>query len=201
MGIALTKCMAEGDLELLPDELYAVDRVFDSSQSRYRRWEYAMALRAYLDSGAALAGGYIIDVGGTGSPFQKMVEGEVDVIDPRENIPVEEWFGQPASAVFCISVIEHVENLEDFCSHLIRVTSPGGLLFLTMDIWDGGDEDKAHFSWLRKRIFTPASWMSLSDWFLARGFSLLGEADWAYHGCELENWGYSFASLALVKEK
>ncbi len=103
--------------------------------------------------------------------------------------------------VTCISVLEHVPDLDNFVNHLVRVTAPGGLLFLTMDIWGEPAHvpDKAHWHWMRKRIFSVDGWKGLAETAYLNGFRLLGDADWDYHDATLENWGYSLCSLALVK--
>jgi hypothetical protein len=208
--IPLTKTLDPADRAELTAELAVVDQHFtkDAPQHPLRRWEYALALRAH-DQWAATAqiGGPIYDVGGSGSPFYRMLDPyQVRVVDPKE-LHGEDLArflqGSPrlGAAVFCLSVIEHVADLDRFLYHLACLTAPGGLLFLTMDFGDTtghhplSDPDPFHFHWMRRRIFTRTSWYALGlD--LPR-FDLFGEADWAYHGAHV--YDYTFASLALQK--
>jgi len=119
---------------------------------------------------------------------------------------VEEWKGM-AQAVFCISVLEHVADLDGFLDGLSRVVAPGGLLFLTFDmtfsVWDWADgKDHSHFNWMRVRLFTQETWLALAAALKVRGFELFGEADWSPVNPEmLENWGFTFGSLCMKRER
>lgn len=202
--IPLTKTMNRGDLDLLAEEIAIVDSVGLSGQTpEARRWEYAMALRAqtaWWDAGGR--GTRIADVGGAGSPFYKMVGAESTfVIDLGENESLAEYLhGEDARLfpqVFCLSVLEHVEDVDQFLYHLGCLVAPGGLLFLTMDCWDRrGCPDTAHFHWMRKRIFEVPGWIDLMQ--LLRDFETLGGHDLRYHDHQLYG-SYSVASLALRK--
>lgn len=222
----LTKTMnAPQDYAELAQELAVVDKHFGSASPQHeaRRWEYSLALRA-MEMWPGPTGErsvFVADVGGAGSPLYLMVhealEGInrcVEVVDPAS--PRKESLAQYRQAlvaekrllpnvVLCVSVLEHIPipEYEQFLQDLADVTAPGGLLFLTMDI--KGDEepgDNKHFAGMRTHIYTPASWKALADKMVGKGFNLLGEADWAYHGDMLFGGpsGYSFASIALVKK-
>jgi len=198
--IEFTKTLHPGDYEKLEHELAYVDRYAEelAGQGPHRRWEYAMALRVLGDSAGK---GLCLDVGGAGSPFWKMARDllglDVRVVDPKTTFPLESCAAS-APCVVCISVLEHVPDLYEFCSHLVRVTAPGGILFLTADIWNRSpyEPDTAHYHWMRQRIFTPESWQHLAVWFAAVGFSAMGLTDWTYNGDQNEH-GYSFCSLTL----
>lgn len=207
MELPLTKTLQLSDYDELKPELVIVDRHFHRAreQHEHRRFEYAMALRAY----AVWARGRrktpeprLYDVGGAGSPFQHMVP--VTVIDPDQpgGQTLEQFvrLGYRADGVFCLSVLEHVKVLDPFLHSLTRLLVQGGLLFLTMDITeDGTDPATVHFAHMRERIFSPASWRSLAGELALHGFTLLdGQADWHYYGHTLYG-SYSFASLAMVK--
>jgi hypothetical protein len=75
--------------------------------------------------------------------------------------------------------------------------APGGLLFLTMDFWDQPGPDRAHFHWMRKRIFNYGFERAIMEPLLDAGFFWLGDRDLTYHGPQV--YDYTFASLALVK--
>lgn len=237
-NLPLTKCLDPADFDQLAEELVIVDRYFTSAREQHpmRRWEYAMALRALAiwhrgESVGSITDLEIYDVGGGGSPFQAIVQAALHrddldavlVIDPAAEeaeayvMPLSQALRQHPSlgdAVFCLSVLEHVDDLDQFLYHLSCLVAPGGLLFLTMDSCDtytsswSWPVDMAHFHWMRKRIFSIERWKDLAgdhggieepliDAF-DREFDLLGEADWTYHGHQLFGT-YSFASLALVK--
>jgi hypothetical protein len=218
--LALSKVLNPTDFDQLTEELRIVDQHFASAREQHpmRRWEYAMALRAvryWMDHGNYAHSAGVADIGGAGSPFSEMLDQttacSVRVIDPIVNMSLAQYLQQAphlACIVTCLSVLEHVEDLDQFLYHLNCLVAPGGLLFLTMDCWDQNGPDTAHFHWMRKRIFSLDDWRDLAH---ARhrfedvgpqhpldDFSLLGEAeDWTYHGNQV--YDYTFASLALVK--
>lgn len=221
----LTKCLHPDDYKELEVELAEVNKygLQSTDQHPYRKWEYAMALRAHSvwrvgHRHPVLMNPMALDIGGAGSPLVKLLndrELSAYVIDPAENYSLEKVAEKKplikASVVTCTSTVEHVENLDAFLPHLAGVVASKGLLFITSDIWgeSPSEPDKAHFHWMRKRIFTPESW-----WELAKkledtyGFKILGAVDLRFHREGIlnnqpvensANWGYSFASMALVK--
>ncbi len=213
----LTKTYEPADLtrEELQPLLRVVDNWFDSASppSPHRRWEYALALRAFqchfpAEEGRDEQVEVVYDIGGAGSPFQKTLQvllprrtAAVTLIDQEVNFPLEIYIRQNPNlgdAVFCISVLEHVENPDEFLYHLSCLTAPGGLLFLTVDAWNREGPDTAHFSHMRKQIFSVAEWqrigMTLQSW----GFEFLGPTDWVYHDHQLYG-SYTFASIAMTK--
>ena len=213
MTLALTKTLDPADFEQLRSELVIVDDVFtlEAEQHPMRRWEYALALRAHDTwAQAARIGGPVYDVGGHGSPFYRMLDPyQVQVIDPRELHGADLagfLAGSPrlGAAVFCLSVLEHVDDLDAFLYHLSCLVAPGGLLFLTVDYAPGVEtpgavSDRYHFHWMRKRIFSR--WL-LEAWTLnpleRAGFSLFGGIDLSPLRTPAV-YDYTFASLALQK--
>jgi SAM-dependent methyltransferase len=203
--IALTKCLdPERDYVELAPELELVDAVGIGEQHNHRRFEYSLALRALRrwQDARHKEPCNIYDVGGAGSPFRYMVQATF-VVDPKEyeSYTLEQFAcasTELADAVFCLSTIEHVDDLQRFLYHLSCLVAPGGLLFLTTDCWDGKGADTAHFHWDRKRIFSMEDWrfIRLSPHFLE--FSPFGDTDWTYHGHQLFA-SYSFCSVALIK--
>jgi SAM-dependent methyltransferase len=221
MTLPLSKTLDSADYLDLAPELVLVDRHFHAVRPQHnaRRWEYALALRALATWELSAPTGRLqskrlADVGGAGSPFTHMANTRnwnTTIIDGAApsgmeygrfaSVELEEYMetaGRLKDAVVCLSVLEHVEDLNQFCYHLACLVAPGGLLFLTMDCWDKEGPDTAHFHWMRKRIFNPLVRADLADTFCRRDFSRLGETDWDYHGDQLYG-SYSFASLALVK--
>lgn len=237
--LPLSKYLDPADFDQLGEELVIVDRWFTSAREQHpmRRWEYAMALRARRDwlqwdyeqhGHANRAHGHLIkDVGGAGSPFAAIVSEDagqpVGVIDPDQDPGLSlaqylRWRGQLAHEVYCLSVLEHVEDLDQFLYHLSCLTAPGGLLFLTFDTcgphatYSAGEVlDTYHFNWMRRRIFSQANYESLAgiptwasdQWpnLTRYGFSLLGDGQFPtgadYPGPQV--YDYTFASLALQK--
>ena len=206
MTLPLSKTMHKDDLQELAMEVALVDAVGVRGQTpEARRWEYAMALRALRNQSRPPIVAY--DVGGSGSTFSEMFRVEVgwqltEVIDPAAEggHDLQTFLGgnpRLADCVFCLSVLEHVEDLDQFLYHLSCLTAPGGLLFLTMDCWNQIDvPDTAHFHWMRKRIFEVPGWIDLMQ--PLRDFELLGNYDLRYHDHQLYG-SYSVASLALRK--
>lgn len=221
MELPLTKTLAPEDYaELLP-ELAIVDEIGIEGQHEARRWEYALGLRAVRlwqaqDEKRSKTTVGAVDVGGAGSNFNAMLSrlmlSPAAIVDPSVNIAVEEItpdMNMSSYVVTSISVVEHVKDEWAFLAALDRLVKPGGMLFLTMDCADGsdGDEDKAHFHWLRKRIYAPHSWMEMARRFTEEGaYEFLGDYDFSYRGNQLfgelntGRGGYSFASLALRKK-
>ena len=225
--LPLSKYYDRADYDLLDEELAIVDQHFHkgSPQSEHRRWEYAMALRAltiWKDGRDYRDPLTIADVGGAGSPFRWMLSHVTHIIDPHEprngqtlqnylTAPIwtddEESHPMLHQAVFCLSVLEHVDDLDQFFYHLSCLTAPGGLLFLTMDCCGCTDhepeQDPHHFAAMRKRIFTPDAVGYVEGRLLNRDLTFLG--GWSRESYTPQLYGgatdpgYSFASLALVK--
>lgn len=211
----LSKVWHPDDLLQLPEEAAIVDRHWDDSQHWSRRWEYAMALRAFdvwvERDPRSIRQLFAYDIGGAGSPFRRMLPVTSVVIDPNEPGDPN---GRPQTlerlltrhpaklgpAVFCISVIEHVDDLDQFLYYLSCLVAPGGLLFLTTDYQPDDGPDNKHFHWMRKRIFGPVNRIDLTEALCSYQFSWLGERDFAWHG-PIETWGYAPCSLALVKRQ
>lgn len=207
----LTKCLdPEPDYQALAPEMELVMAIGTAGQQDdHRRWEYSMALRAITLHRAAYAvplllGTYrILDVGGAGSSFANICLGlggdvQCQVVDPRLNAAVEDLqVPLEVDAVVSVSTLEHVQDEAGFLAALHRHLHPGGLLFLTMDCWDGEGLDTAHFSWMRYRIYSMRTWRNLAEDCEALGFRPFGTADWTYHGHWIRD--YSFASLTMTK--
>jgi SAM-dependent methyltransferase len=202
----------ESDYVELAEELKIVDRHFHSAREQHphRRFEYALALRALRTLGREPRR-IVYDVGGAGSPFHFMLNplpARIEIIDPDKppHWTLEQYCragAELSDAVFCLSVLEHVDDLDRFLYHLSCLVAPGGLLFLTMDCCNslgqyGTPEDTYHFHWMRKRIFNAYSLGDLvAAPLLQRDFTHLGSIDLTWHGPQV--YDYSFCSLALVK--
>jgi hypothetical protein len=215
--LPLSKTLDPADFAELAEELKIVDQHFtqEAEQHPMRRWEYALALRALNEWVSPLTKdtdltGSTYDVGGAGSPFKHMLDDECVVIDPDadggEDLATYLRGCPPlGEAVFCLSVLEHVDDLDRFCYHLGCLVAPGGLLFLTMDYCDGAGgtpdgwpADTYHFHWMRQRIFNHASLIqAVVSPLGGYGFTLMGGQDFTWHGPQV--YGYTFACLALQR--
>lgn len=213
--IPLSKTLHPDDLLQLTKELRLVDEHFttEAEQHPLRRWEYAMALAAVKAWDHPKPALVAYDVGGGGSPFPGMladtIGSHVQIVDPaytpnaytlQELLQHNPRLGD---VVTCLSVLEHVEDLDQFLYHLSCLVAPSGLLFLTMDYaddyTDDWPEDRFHFHWMRKRIFNAYGWqLAVAEALQTQHqFALLGDVDSRYHGAYV--YDYSFASLALQK--
>ena len=213
MSLPLSKTLDPADFDQLAEELAVVDQHFtrDREQHPLRKWEYSLALRAFNTWRATRDPNddpYVYDVGGAGSPFRYMVPNTVRVIDPdaTPSYTLAQYVQEHprlASCVFCLSVLEHVDDLDRFLYHLGCLVAPGGLLFLTCDFTDDDPypqvlSDTKHFHWMRQRIFNEHTLTGdVIEPLLDRDFTWLGERDLRYCGDHV--YDYTFASLALVK--
>lgn len=201
--LPLTKTLQREDFAALPPELEIVRRQSLAGQTpEARDWEYALALRAFAEWGGK-ATHRVVDVGGAGSPFWRMLGVDnVFVVDPHQGMDLATYLGTNpplADAVFCLSVIEHVPDLDQFLYHLSCLVRPGGLLFLTMDCWGNDGVDTAHFHWMRERIFSMEAWRDLRSVFKQHALKPFGGIADTYYGDTLYG-SYSIASLCLVKD-
>ncbi len=102
------------------------------------------------------------------------------------------WKGEPADAVMCISVIEHVEPDEPFFQALLRAVKPGGVLVLTTDFHPSG---VAQFT-AHVRCYNGPM---LNKWaFKTPGFVAEGGTDYADYGPHVNH--YNFGSLVLRRK-
>lgn len=217
MSLPLSKTLDPADYLDLAEELVVVDRHFTKEREQHpaRRWEYAMALRAQEVWRATTErrANLVYDIGGAGSPFRYMADADdepIRVVDPCEpdtatNFTLAQYLGphcELGDNIFCLSVLEHVDDLPQFLYHLSCLVAPGGLLFLTMDCCGSSHArpiDTAHFHWMRQRIFSVIGVTNdVTLPLLSRDFAFLGEHEHTYGGDQLYG-SYSFASLALVK--
>ena len=199
---------------------HAEDHPHWRKQHPARTWEYAQVLRVMIDLPARQR--LMLDVGGAGSPLPWIVASRrgqpVQIIDPEFNgltVGSEDPDHNPgmnglrgrADFISCISVIEHVEGEEAFLRDLVELLAPGGVLLLTTDyVEDAPDGDVFQFHWMRKRIYTRASWFgsiankhSVYGRLVDLGCSTFGACDSTYHG-PIPDLGYSFASLCVRKD-
>jgi hypothetical protein len=206
----LSRTLDPKDYDHLDIELRVVDAHPNTLPHEHRRWEYALALHAmgrWKATGTRL-NDPIYDIGGAGSTFHAMLtewtDCETTVIDPA--LPdcgaLEDWMGggtRLADVVTCLSVIEHVKDLDRFLYHLGCLVAPGGLLVLTMDYWNRCGPDTTGNAALRERLFCPKTYPGLLRTLQPLGLTPFGGIDTTWHGTQV--WDYTFASLVVEKRR
>ena len=126
---------------------------------------------------------------------------------PLYNLPIEDMSARPEigwggatdkfDVTMCISTIEHVDDHDAGFRELIRITKPGGLIFITSDYF----RDPEHFEQSVSRHLQVTDYneqfvLSLSDRFPVE---FVGETDLAYRGDFVHN--YSFCNVCLRKRQ
>jgi Methyltransferase domain len=208
--LLLSRTLDPSDYEHFTEELKVVDGYAGGLPHTHRRWEYALALHAiwrWKQARRVHIEDPIYDVGGgSGSTLHHMLgewtDCEVRIVDPTVDGsgPLEEWATGGttlADVVTCISVIEHVPDLDRFIYHLSCLVAPGGLLVLTMDYWNRCGPDTASNHPLRQRIFCPKTYAALRTSVVPLQLTTFGGVDPTWHGAHV--WDYTFASLVLEK--
>lgn len=208
--LPLTKaCAGQPDLDALREEINWLGAGVLVGQHPMRAWEYGLAVRALQTWATSSMSRLpdlpvrVLDVGGAGSAFGPTLQEKlgpvwvVEEVDPKTTGALEDRQGPVASAILCISTIEHVPDPSRFLQALSVNVASGGLIFLTMDgIGDEGP-DTHHFHWMRERIYSPGLWSALAAHAMVYGLYLWGGQAWTYHGDHV--YDYSFFSLCLRK--
>lgn len=132
--------------------------------------DMVVAQRAHYGIDLALYDVQIEDMG------QQFTDGEFDV-------------------TMCISTIEHVDDHDAGFREMIRITKPGGLIFITSDYF----RDLVQFeqSVSRHLQVTPYREEYVNEFPLKYGVEFVGDTDFAYAGDFVHN--YSFVNLCLRK--
>jgi SAM-dependent methyltransferase len=124
---------------------------------------------------------------------------------PLYDLFLEDMRAQPAigwggatdkfDVTLCISTIEHVDDHDTAFGELIRITKPGGLIFITSDYF----RDLEHFeqSVSRHLQITPYRETFILDLPNRFPIDFVGETDLAYRGDFVHN--YSFVNICLRK--
>jgi ubiquinone/menaquinone biosynthesis C-methylase UbiE len=95
----------------------------------------------------------------------------------------------------CISTIEHASDHEAAFSELVRITKPGGYLFITSDYF----RDLVHFEQSASRVYQVTPYMQAFVLALPTRFpvAFVGGTDLDYRGDFVHN--YSFCNICLRK--
>lgn len=128
-----------------------------------------------------------------------------NVILPLYNLNVEDmsprpeiWWGGATDkfdVTMCISTIEHVDDHDKAFSELVRITKPGGFIFITSDYF----RDLPHYeeSISRHLQVTPYNKEFVLDLPNRFDVDFVGETDLDYRGDFVHN--YSFCNICLRK--
>jgi hypothetical protein len=103
------------------------------------------------------------------------------------------------SAIFGLSVLDHIEAPVRFLTRAVKALGPQGLLFLTFAFWDAEGPDVAAGHEQRARIYDVHSWKKLISEARKAGFQTFGGHDWTYHGDKLDD--HTLASLVLTRRE
>ncbi len=124
---------------------------------------------------------------------------------PLYDLALEDMSAKPAigwggatdkfDVTLCISTIEHVDDHDAAMKELIRITKPGGYLFITSDYFR--DLPQWETSPSRHLQVTPYMRESVEALPLKFGLKFVGETDFEYRGDFVHS--YSFCNLALRK--
>lgn len=110
-----------------------------------------------------------------------------------ENLQGE--FHERFDVTMCISVIEHVGNHDAGFKELVRITKPGGYVFITSDFFRNLDHYEQSVSkHLQVTPYTEDFVGALPERF---GLEFVGETDFGYRGDFVHN--YSFVNLCMRK--
>jgi len=101
------------------------------------------------------------------------------------------------SALFALTVLDHVEAPVGFLSEHVGRLRPNGLVFLTYAFWDAEGEDTAYGNHGRRRIYDAKSQTKLIAEARKLGLQPFGGLDWTYHGHTLDD--HTLASLVLTR--
>lgn len=117
---------------------------------------------------------------------------------PLYNESIEDLSGkfhEEFDVTLCISVIEHVNNHDAGFAELVRITKPGGYIFITSDYFKSREHWEVSISkHLQVTPYTKEFVLSLPERF---GVEFVGETDLEYLGDFVHN--YSFVNVCLRK--
>jgi len=170
------------------------------------RWSYALALHAVIQWSATARALHdpLYDVGGADARFFLMLHTEtgrrVEILDPVVRRPLAAACiggAQLADVITALSLLEHVEDVDQTLYHLTCLLAPGGLLVLTFAYWNRCGADLAVGRERRRRIFCPKTYAGLRLQLKALGCEPFGGLDPLYHGPQVQD--HTRASLVVVK--
>lgn len=117
---------------------------------------------------------------------------------PLHDMPLENMAAfkdEQFDVTLCISTIEHATDHEAAFNELVRITKPGGYLFITSDYF----RDLQHFENSVSRIYQVTPYTQKFVLALPQRFPVefVGETDLVYRGNYVHN--YSFVNICLRK--
>lgn len=187
----------------------------------HRIWEYASILQQLTELGVPSTAA-LIDTGCGGSFFDpylalryptlrlvdSLIAGDITAMVAAQRahygvaMPLDiarlEDLGGPSGVydvTLCISVIEHVVDHDAGMRELVRVTKPGGYVFITSDYFQNLSQWEAS-PWRHAQI-TPYMEEFVRALPGRFGLEFVGDTDFAYRGDFVHN--YSFVNLCMRK--
>ena len=126
---------------------------------------------------------------------------------PLYDIPLEDMSERPDvwwsglsdfwDVTLCISTIEHVDDHDAAMREMVRITKPGGYIFITSDYFrDLGHFEQSISRHLQVTPYREEFVLGLPERF---GLEFVGETDLAYRGDFVHN--YSFCNVAMRKPR
>lgn len=192
-------CQLAADYEALREELGLLAPWLPLDP--IRRWEQALALHAFgqwWDQAGGVEDRLWWDAGTLDNRFASAItevtsfEGWAGLIERRS------FSDAPVGVITARGVMEKCSQPLPCLRDLARHLQPGGLLFLTVDLWDAEGEDTAPGHETRKRIYNPRTWKDLWITLKTCGMTRFGAGDWTYHG-HTRTGGYSIGSVCCIK--
>jgi len=123
------------------------------------------------------------------------------ILVPMRRVSVEGLIEEFGPATFdvsiCVSTIEHVANdlYPAAMRSLIEVTKPGGIVYLTTDVFpDFQSHAASPFKQIQHTIFTPTGLTRLPDVYPV---DYIGPVDFTYRGSFVHN--YTFGAMAFTR--
>jgi SAM-dependent methyltransferase len=103
--------------------------------------------------------------------------------------------------ITCLSVLEHVPQVDDFFREMARLLKPSGYLLISTDYWPDQIESSGYAYGAPIKVFSKASVSEMVELAAASGFDLLGDLDLS-SGERVVTWQdleFTFLFLAFQK--
>jgi hypothetical protein len=201
--VCLSRTLDEADYAQLAEELGSVDRYGIAGQHRSRRWEYALAMQAirrWIEAGRPLAGPlYDVANGPTFGAILSDWIGAVPTEVPVGFVEDARSGSQLGDVMLALSVLEHVDDPNDFLYGASCLLARGGLLVLTFAFWNRCGEDTATGHERRRRIYCPKLVSALRQQAEALQLRPFGGVDSTWHGTQVDD--HTIASLVMEKRR
>lgn len=208
MSLLLSRTAAPTDFDELVAESHCLEQYDLGTAPFHRHWEYALALHAigrWKEATHRAPRWPIYLLGGEEAFSHAAITWTEDVglLTLSTKDAVEDALavsGAPlADIVLCLSVLEHVVDLDRFLFELSCLVAPAGLLVLTFAYWNRCGADLADDHAERTRIFCPKTYAQTRTSLAGLQLQTFGGLDPTWHG--VSRGDYTTASLVLEKRR